>query len=61
MRFLTLRKVIRLYAFLFEIQMDGRGRARENIFTERLWRTTKYEAVYLHEYASPKEAYRNLA
>ena len=43
------------------ISMDGRGRARDNIFTERLWRTIKYEEVYLHEYASPKEAYRQLA
>ncbi|MCK6540469.1 MAG: integrase core domain-containing protein [Anaerolineales bacterium] len=33
----------------------------DNIFTERLWRTIKYEEVYLHEYASPKEAYRQLA
>lgn len=41
--------------------MDGRGRARDNIFTERLWRTIKYEEVYLHEYANPKEAYRSLA
>jgi len=41
--------------------MDGRGRARDNIFTERLWRTIKYEEVYLHDYASPKEAYRQLA
>lgn len=44
-----------------KISMDGRGRARDNIFTERLWRTIKYEEVYLHEYASPKEAYRQLA
>jgi putative transposase len=44
-----------------KISMDGRGRARDNIFTERLWRTLKYEEVYLHEYASPKEAYRQLA
>jgi putative transposase len=44
-----------------QISMDGRGRARDNIFTERLWRTIKYEEVYLHEYASPKEAYRQLA
>jgi len=41
--------------------MDGRGRARDNIFTERLWSTVKYEEVYLHEYASPKEAYHNLS
>lgn len=43
------------------ISMDGRGRAHDNIFTERLWRTIKYEEVYLHEYASPKEAYYQLA
>jgi len=44
-----------------KISMDGRGRAFDNIFTERLWRTIKYEEVYSHEYASPKEAYRQLA
>ncbi len=44
-----------------KISMDGRGRAGDNIFTERLWRTIKYEEVYLHEYTSPKEAYRQLA
>jgi len=44
-----------------QISMDGRGRARDNIFTERLWRTIKYEEVYLHDYASPKEAYHQLA
>jgi putative transposase len=38
------------------ISMDGRGRAHDNIFVERLWRTIKYEEVYLHEYASPREA-----
>lgn len=39
-----------------QISMDGRGRALDNIFTERLWRTIKYEEVYLHEYLTPKEA-----
>ena len=39
-----------------QISMDGRGRARDNIFTERLWRTVKYEEVYLTEYANPREA-----
>jgi putative transposase len=43
------------------ISMDGRGRARANIFTERLWCTIKYEEVYLHDYTSPKEAYQQLA
>lgn len=39
-----------------KISMDGKGRATDNIFVERLWRTLKYEEVYLHEYASPREA-----
>lgn len=39
-----------------QISMDGRGRALDNIFTERLWRTVKYEEVYLHEYSSPRQA-----
>ena len=38
------------------ISMDGRGRCMDNIFTERLWRTVKYEDVYLMEYGSPREA-----
>lgn len=43
-----------------QISMDGKGRALDNIFTKRLWRTIKYEEVYLHEYASPKEARQQL-
>ena len=39
-----------------QISMDGKGRALDNIFTERLWRSLKYEEVYLHEYDSPREA-----
>jgi len=35
-----------------QISMDGRGRAFDNIFVERLWRTVKYEDVYLRGYAS---------
>ena len=44
-----------------QISMDGKGRALDNIFTERLWRTVKYEEVYLHDYAHPKEAWQYLA
>ncbi len=44
-----------------QISMDGRGRARDNIFTERLWRTVKYEEVYLTEYAHPREAQGGLS
>jgi putative transposase len=39
-----------------QISMDGKGRALDNIFTERLWRTVKYEEVYLHDYQTPKQA-----
>ncbi len=42
------------------ISMDGRGRALDNVFTERLWRSVKYEEVYLQDYAGPKEARRGL-
>jgi putative transposase len=42
------------------ISMDGRGRALDNIFVERLWRTVKYEDVYLKAYDSPKEAFAGL-
>jgi len=59
--FTSPRYLQRLQNANVKISMDGRGRARDNIFTERLWRTIKYEEVYLHEYASPKEAYHQLA
>lgn len=36
--------------------MDGKGRTFDNIFTERLWRTVKYEHVYLLDYQAPREA-----
>jgi putative transposase len=38
-----------------QISMDGRGRVFDNIFTERLWRTIKYEEVYLHDYHTVRE------
>lgn len=39
-----------------QISMDGKGRALDNIFTERLWRSVKYEEVYLKNYETPREA-----
>ena len=42
------------------ISMDGRGRALDNIFTERLWRSVKYEEVYLKNYETGKEAYNGI-
>ena len=43
-----------------QISMDGRGRALDNIFVERLWRSVKYEEVYLHDYTTPREARQGL-
>ncbi len=43
-----------------QISMDGRGRAFDNIFVERLWRSVKYEEVYLHQYATVSDARRHL-
>jgi putative transposase len=42
------------------VSMDGRGRVFDNIFSERLWRTVKYEEVYLRDYADLEEARRGL-
>lgn len=39
-----------LEAHAVRISMDGRGRALDNVFIERLWRTVKYEHIYLHAY-----------
>jgi len=35
------------------VSMDGRGRWMDNVFVERLWRTVKYEYIYLHDHATP--------
>lgn len=42
------------------ISMNGRGRALDNIFVERLWRTVKYENIYLHDYEDMDELYNGL-
>jgi len=42
------------------ISMDGRGRVFDNIFVERLWRTVKYEEVYLKDYGDVREAWASL-
>ena len=43
------------------ISMDGKGRYQDNIIIERLWRSVKYEEVYLKNYETGQEAYDNLA
>lgn len=51
----------RLQKSEIKISMDGRGRAFDNIFVERLWRSVKYEEVYVHSYESVRDAQDNLA
>jgi putative transposase len=46
----------RLKAAGIQISMDGRGRALDNVFVERLWRSVKYEEVYLKDYGSVPDA-----
>lgn len=45
-----------LRARSIRISMDGKGRCLDNVFVERLWRSLKYEEVYLHAYKDPREA-----
>lgn len=42
------------------ISMDGRGRALDNVFIERLWRSVKYEDIYLRDYRTPLELHHGL-
>ncbi len=58
--FTSPQHVDRFLAVGSQISMDGRGRAMDNIFTERLWRSVKYEEVYLNEYLSPRQARQGL-
>jgi putative transposase len=50
----------RLLKEAIQVSMDGRGRAFDNIFTERLWRSVKYEEVYLFDYEDGFEAAERL-
>jgi putative transposase len=43
-----------------QISMDGKGRALDNVFVERLWRTVKYEEVYLKSYENMRDCYESL-
>jgi putative transposase len=43
------------------VSMDGRGRALDNVFVERLWRTVKYEDIYIRGYEAVPELQRGLA
>jgi putative transposase len=50
----------RLLSAGVQVSMDGKGRAFDNIFIERLWRTVKYEEVYLFDYEDGKDARNRL-
>ena len=51
----------RLLSRTVRVSMDGKGRALDNVFVERLWRTVKYEEVYVKAYETPREAEASLA
>lgn len=51
----------RLAAADIQISMDGRGRALDNIFIERLWRTVKYEDIYLKDYETGQDLHGGLS
>ncbi len=60
-QFTSLRFTGRLCEVGIAISMDGRGRCYDNIFIERLWRSVKYEKVYLSDWQQVKEAQQGLA
>jgi putative transposase len=49
-----------LKAYSIQISMDGRGRAADNIFVERLWRTVKYEDIYIKDYQTLAQVHAGL-
>jgi putative transposase len=51
----------RLEAAGVAVSMDGRGRALDNVFVERLWRSVKYEDLYLHDYEGVPALQQGLA
>jgi len=51
----------RLLSKNVEISMDGNGRALDNLFVERLWRSVKYEDIYLKSYESGPDCHRGLS
>ena len=59
-QFTALAFTSRLETAGIRVSMDGRGRALDNVFVERLWRSVKYEHVYLHDYAWVPELEKGL-
>src|SRR5207237_1735107 len=60
-QFTTAAFTSRLDSAGIAISMDGRGRAIDNVFIERLWRSVKYEEVYLRDYTDGWQAEASLA
>jgi len=50
-----------LLAKEIKISMDGKGRALDNVFIERLWRSVKYESVYLNQWETVRDAWQGLS
>jgi putative transposase len=50
----------RLASLSVAISMDGRGRALDNVFIERLWRSVKHEDIYLKDYGGADDLYEGL-
>ncbi len=59
-QFTCLEYTSRLEAVPVQISWDGRGRAFDNIFNERLWRSVKYEQIYLHAAGDGRELWQGL-
>jgi putative transposase len=59
-QFTSMAFTSRLLDRAIALSMDGRGRALDNAFIERLWRTVKYENIYLKDYATVDEVYEGL-
>ncbi|MBM3229988.1 IS3 family transposase, partial [Candidatus Parvarchaeota archaeon] len=60
-QFTSQEYIAAVLGFGIQFSMDGRGRALDNIFVERLWRSVKYENVYLQDYQNMLGAKRGLA
>ena len=60
-QFRDARFLSRLIDHGIQISMDGRGAWLDNVFVERLWRSVKYEEVYLHDYATAQDAVLGLS
>jgi putative transposase len=58
--FTSLQYIELLKAAEVRISMDGRGRAKDNIFIERFWRSLKYEDVYIKDYETPREVRKGI-